>query len=48
MSVPDLAVFPYPQRYEHVAMREEGAVVRFVSLGVHEGFTSDLEVDATG
>jgi hypothetical protein len=48
VSVPDLALIPYEQRYEHVARRDAGAVVRFISLGVHAGFTADLEVDRDG
>jgi hypothetical protein len=48
VSVPDLGVFPYPQRYEHISAGTAGAVVRFTSLGIHEGFTSDLELDSDG
>jgi uncharacterized protein len=48
VSVPDLAVTPYRQRYEHVGAGEHGAVVRFASLGDHAGFVSDIEVDRDG
>jgi uncharacterized protein len=48
VSVPDLVVTRYPQRYEHVGTRGSHAIVRFTSLGVHEGFVSDLEVDEDG
>jgi hypothetical protein len=48
VSAPDLAVVPYPQRYEHVGPTARGAVVRFASLGVHAGFVSDIEVDKDG
>jgi len=44
VSVPDLTVHPSPQRYEHV----RPGVVRFVDLGLHEGFTAELELDADG
>jgi hypothetical protein len=48
VSVPDLGVVGYPQRYEHVRADTTGAVVRFTSLGIHEGFTSELELDRDG
>jgi hypothetical protein len=48
VSVPDLAVTPDPQRYEHVRRDGRGAVVGFASLGVHAGFASDVEVDRDG
>lgn len=48
ISVPDLGVFAYPQRYEHIRADATGAVVRFTSLGIHEGFTSELRVDRDG
>jgi hypothetical protein len=44
VSVPDLAVHASAQRYEHV----RPGVVRFVDLGLHEGFTAELELDADG
>jgi hypothetical protein len=44
VSVPDLTVHPSRQRYEHV----RPDVVRFVDLGLHEGFTAELELDADG
>jgi hypothetical protein len=48
VSVPDLGVFAYPQRYEHISVATMGAVVRFTSLGIHDGFASDLELDRDG
>lgn len=48
VSVPDLGVHPSHQRYEHVRAGAEGSVVRYVDLGTHQGFVSELEVDATG
>jgi hypothetical protein len=48
ISVPDLAVHPSRQRYEHVRRTPEGAVVRYVDAGTHAGFTSELEVDEDG
>jgi hypothetical protein len=44
VSVPDLAVQPSRQRYEHV----HTGVVRFIDLGAHEGFTAELDLDADG
>jgi hypothetical protein len=44
VSVPDLSVIAYPQRYEHV----RDSVVRFVDRGPSEGFVADLELDAAG
>ena len=48
VSVPDLGVIAYPQRYEHVRRDGDGSVVRFLSLGVDEGFQADLELDPEG
>jgi hypothetical protein len=48
VSVPDLGVVAYSQRYEHVRSNATGAVVRFTSLSVHDGFMSDLELDRDG
>lgn len=48
VSVPDLGVVAYPQRYEQIRADAVGAVVRFTSRGVHEGFTSELELDRDG
>jgi uncharacterized protein len=48
VSVPDLGVIAYPQRYEHVRRDPGGSVVRFTSLGVDEGFQADLELDPDG
>ena len=44
VSVPDLSVHAARQRYDHV---RPGAV-RFTDLGLHEGFTADLELDVDG
>jgi uncharacterized protein len=44
VSVPDLAVHAYPQRYEHV----RDGVVRFIDRGLDPGFVSELELDADG
>jgi uncharacterized protein len=48
VSMPDLALFASRQRYEHVHADADGAVVRFVDLGLHEGFTAELELDRDG
>jgi hypothetical protein len=48
VSVPDLALFASRQRYEHVRGDADGAVVRYVDLGAHEGFTAELELDRDG
>jgi hypothetical protein len=49
VSVPDLAVVPSAQRYEHVERRADGSsVVRYIDRGEVEGFTADLELDADG
>ena len=48
VSMPDLALFPSPQRYEHVRRDADGAVVRYLDLGRHEGFTAELELDRDG
>ena len=48
VSVPDLALFASRQRYEHVRSDANGAVVRYVDLGAHEGFTAELELDRDG
>jgi hypothetical protein len=46
VSVPDLAVYPSHQRYEHVKADDQGAVVRYV--GAHRGFVGELELDRNG
>ncbi len=46
VSVPDLAVHPSRQRYEHVRVDDEGAVVRYV--GAHRGFEGELQLDPDG
>jgi hypothetical protein len=49
VSVPELTVRPYPQRYEHVRRDGEvGAVVRFLDRGPGEGFVADLTLDEDG
>jgi hypothetical protein len=49
VSVPELTVSPYPQRYEHVRRRDDGtATVRFVDRGPSEGFVAELELDPDG
>ena len=49
VSVPDLALIAYPQRYEHVRRRPDGrATVRFLNHGPAEGFLADLELDRDG
>ena len=44
VAVPELTVHASRQRYEHV----RPGVVRFTDLGLHEGFTAELELDADG
>jgi hypothetical protein len=48
VSVPDLGLHPSRQRYEHVRTTHDGAVVRYVDIGTHEGFVSELELDGNG
>jgi uncharacterized protein len=48
ISVPDLGLHASRQRYEHVRGGPNGAVVRYLDIGAHAGFTSDLEVDHDG
>ncbi len=48
VSVPDLGVHASEQRYEHVRKTEDQAVVRYVDLGTHLYFTSELELDGDG
>ena len=48
VSVPDLELHASHQRYEHVSSDGDRSVVRYVDLGTHQGFTSDLVVDADG
>ena len=49
VSVPDLVLQPYPQRYQHVALTAGGgAIVRFIDRGLAPGFTADLELDSDG
>jgi hypothetical protein len=48
VSVPDLGLHRYPQRYEHVRTGPSGSVVRFVDRGLAPGFESELELDRDG
>jgi uncharacterized protein len=49
ISVPELTVTRYPQRYEHVRRRDDGgATVRFVDRGPAQGFVAELELDPDG
>jgi hypothetical protein len=48
VSVPDLGLHASKQRYEHVRGDTDTAVVRFVDLGLHRGFSSQLELDSDG
>jgi uncharacterized protein len=48
VSVPDLGLHPYPQRYEHVRADRHRSIVRFVDRGLSPGFVSELELDADG
>ena len=46
VSVPDLAVLPAYQRYEHLSVTPTGSKVRYT--GSHRGFTGVLELDEHG
>lgn len=46
VSVPDLAVLPARQRYEHIGCTETGSMVRYT--GSHRGFQGELELDRHG
>jgi hypothetical protein len=48
VSVPDLKLHPYAQRYESIRRSAEGSVVRFIDLGLSEGFVADLRLDGDG
>jgi uncharacterized protein len=48
VSVPDLGLHASRQRYEHVRREGEGAIVRFLDLDLHAGFTAELKLDADG
>lgn len=48
VSVPDLAVRASAQRYRSVRAGLEDAVVRYMDLGVHDGFSADLLLDREG
>jgi hypothetical protein len=46
VSVPDLGVHPSKQRYEHVRLTTDGAVVRYV--GAHRDYVGEIEFDRDG
>jgi hypothetical protein len=48
VSVPDLRLYPYAQRYESIRRSAEGSVVRFIDQGLSEGFVADLRLDGDG
>jgi hypothetical protein len=48
ISVPELVLQPYRQRYDHLRATEHGAIVRFLDLGLSHGFRADLELDRDG
>jgi uncharacterized protein len=48
VSVPDLALHAYPQRYEHVRSEPDHSVVRFIDRGLDPGFESELVLDRGG
>jgi uncharacterized protein len=48
VSVPDLGLQPSRQRYEHIRRDGDGGIVRFVDLGLHPGFVSELVMDRDG
>jgi uncharacterized protein len=48
VSVPDLTVRPYRQRYEHVRRESGGSTVRFIDRGPAAGFVADLALDTDG
>jgi hypothetical protein len=48
VSVPDLGLHPSRQRYEHVRADDDRAVVRYVDLGIHQGFEAELVLDRDG
>lgn len=48
VSVPDLGIHAYAQRYESLSHSGEGSVVRFIDKGRSEGFVADLQLDADG
>lgn len=48
VSVPDLELQPYRQRYERIALTESAATVRFIDEDLLPGFVADLELDSNG
>jgi uncharacterized protein len=48
VSVPDLKLYSYAQRYESIERSTTRSVVRFIDRGLSEGFIADLQLDADG
>lgn len=48
VSVPDLRLYSYRQRYESVGRQGEGSVVRFIDRGPSAGFSAELVLDSEG
>ena len=49
ISVPDLGVHALHQRYEHLGVDTDGAIVRYASVEERrETFTAELEIDPDG
>jgi uncharacterized protein len=48
VSVPDLGVHAARQRYEHLRINGDRAMVRYRNVGTPDGFTADLEMDDHG
>ena len=48
VSVPDLGLHASRQRYEHVRLEGDRAIVRYTDLGTHDGLVADLVVDRDG
>ncbi len=48
VSVPDLKLYSYAQRYESIRRSADGSLVRFIDRGLSEGFVANLRLDADG
>ncbi|MDQ3985225.1 MAG: putative glycolipid-binding domain-containing protein [Actinomycetota bacterium] len=48
VSVPDLKLYAYAQRYESIRRTTDGSLVRFIDRGLSEGFVANLRLDADG
>ncbi len=48
VSVPDLKLYAYRQRYEFVRSERWGSIVRFIDRGLTAGFRADLVLDEDG